>query len=222
MTRAGRVFLLASLAAAAAACALEEPVQVRLDMPGVSPFPPGAFDEIVVTEFRNEAPVPDFDPGPELRTYLAAEIRRAFSGRVSVQARPAADGEPSAADWRAAAAGRDGAVFLAGTVRLTSQVRKAVRDLDLPDGPFRLAGRGLIEQVRWTLAVDVEVISARTGEALFRRTYIENRDYIELDKPADFAFSDLSSGFRERLFPTLLGTTTIESRTLLRRSARPA
>jgi hypothetical protein len=214
--KAGRLALLAALVAAGASCASQGPVAVSLDMPGVSPFPAGAFDEIIVTDFRSEAPVPDLDAGLELRTYLAAEIRRAFRGPVSVQPRPAG-AEPAPAAWRDAAAGRERAVFLTGAVRLTSQVRKAVQDKNLPEGPFNLAGRGLIEQLRWTLAVDLAVISARTGEPLFRKTYRENRDYIELDKAADFAFSDLAAVLRERLLPTLLGTTTIERRTLLRR-----
>lgn len=214
--RAGRLVLLAALAGAAAGCGSEGPVLVRLDMPGVSPFPAGAFDEIIVTDFRNEARLPDLDPGLELRTYLAAEIRRSFEGKVSVQPRPAGD-EPAPAAWREAAAGRGRAVFVTGSVRLDSQVRKAVQDRGLVEGPFSLPGRGLIEKLRWTLVVDLAVISAETGEAVFRRTYRENRDYIELDRPSESAFFDLAFVFREHLFPTLLGAASVESRTLLRR-----
>ncbi|HOW85986.1 MAG TPA: hypothetical protein P5119_02370 [Candidatus Aminicenantes bacterium] len=210
--KAGPLILLAVLAAAA--CGSEGPVLVRLDMPGVSPFQAGDFDEIIVSDFRNDAPLPDLDPGLELRTYLAAEIRRAFPGKVAVLPRPAGD---SPAAWREAAAGHGRAVFVTGAVRLESQIRKAVEDKAWADDPFRIAKRTLIEQLRWTLVVDLEVVSAATGELLFRKTYTENRDYTELDKPADFAFSDLAYVFREHLFPTLLGTTTIESRTLLRR-----
>ena len=210
--KAGPLLLLAVLAGAA--CGSEGPVLVRLDMPGVSPFRPGDFDEIIVTEFRSEAPLPDLDPGPELRTYLAAEIRRVFPGKVALLPRPAGD-DPAA--WQEAAAGHERAVFVTGAVRLESQIRKAVEDKPWSDDPFRIAKRTLIEQLRWTLVVDLEVVSAATGVPLFRKTYTENRDYIELDKPADFAFSDLAYVFREHLFPTLLGTTTIESRALLRR-----
>lgn len=211
----GRAALLAVLvAAAAAACRSDGPVPVRLDMPGVSPFPPGAFEEIIVTDFRTGAPLPELDLGRELGAYIAAEVRRAFPGRVTTGERPSRD-EPAA--WREAAAGRDGAVFLTGVVSLASQVRKAVQDVNVPVGPFKLAGRGLIEHVRWTLAVDLSVVSGLTGEAVFRKDYRESRDYLELDKPADFAFSDLAAVFRGRLLPALLGTTTIEQRTLLRR-----
>ncbi len=218
--RAGRVALLVSLAAFGAAfgaaCRTDGPVLVRLEMPGVSPFAAGAFEEIVVTDFAAGAPVAGLDLGRELQTYLAAELRRAFKGRVSAGARPPG-AAPSPAAWREAAAGREGAVFLTGVVGLTSQVRIAVQDAALPEGPFKLPGRGLIEQVRWTLTVDLEVVSARTGEPAFRKDYRETRDYGELDKPVEFAFSDLAAVFRGRLLPTLLGVPTFESRTLLRR-----
>jgi hypothetical protein len=103
-------------------------------------------------------------------------------------------------------------------VRFGSQVRKALSDKRVPfDSPFNLAGRGLIEQLRWTLLVHVAIISGESGETLFRRPFREDRDYIELDKPADFAFSACSAGFRSRLFPVLLGSPTVEERVLLKR-----
>jgi hypothetical protein len=212
-----RILLFATLLIAAAACRAAAPVLVHVEMPGVSPFPPGSFAEIVVTDFRNGTSLPDFDAGLELQTFLSAELRHAFNGPVSLRSLPAGAEVPPAF-WRQAAAGRDHAVILTGTVRFAGQVRKAVVDKRVPvDGPFKLAGRSLIEQLRWTLLVDVVVISGESGETLFRRTFREDRDYIDLDKPADFAFSDCSAGFRGRLFPVLLGSPTVEERTLLRR-----
>jgi hypothetical protein len=202
---------------AGAGCGDASSLLVRVEIPGVSPFPAGSFAEIVVTDFRNETPLPDLDAGLELQTYLATELRHAFDGTVSVRRLPAGTEIPPAF-WREAAADRARAVILTGTVRLTSQVRKAVVDKHVPvDGPFKLAGRALIEQLRWTLLVDVVVISGANGETLFSRTFREDRDYIELDKPSDFAFNDCSAGFRARLFPVLLGSPTVEERTLLRR-----
>jgi hypothetical protein len=217
-TRVPGVFVvLAAVIAAGASCRSSGPVDVRVSLPGVTPFPAGSFAEIVVTDFRNEVPLPDFDPGHELQSYLAAELRRAFDGTVSPLPLPSgAAASPSF--WREAAAGRDRAVFLTGSVRLESQVRKALQDKNIPvDSPFNIAGRGLIEHRRWTLAVDLAVISGVSGEPLFRKTFREDRDYIDLEKPADFAFSELSGRVRDALFPALLGSPTVEKRTLLRR-----
>ena len=212
-----RVLLFATLLWAGAACRSLGPELVRVEMPGVSPFPPGSFSEIIVTDFRNEAPLPDFDAGRELRTFLESELRHAFDGTVAVLPLPAG-AVVSPESWKDAAAGRSRAVFLTGTVRLAGQVRKAVGGRKVPvDSPFNVTGRALVEQIRWTLSVDLEIISAETGEALYSNTFREDRDYGELDKPAEFAFSDLSSGFRARLFPILLGSPTFEQRMLFRR-----
>ena len=209
--------LLAALSAAAGACQTPDPVLVRVDVPGVSPFPAGSFDEVVVTDFRDETPLPDLDAGLEMQATLAAELRRAFTGTVSLHARPAA-GAAGPSFWREAAAGRGRAVFLTGSVRLSTQIRKAVVGRRIPvDGPFNLAGHALVERRRWTLTVDVAVISGESGEPLYTKSFREDRDYIDLEKPADFAFSDLSAGFRNRLFSALLGTPTVEERSLLRR-----
>ena len=211
------VVVLAALLAASAGCRSASSVEVRVDMPGVPFFRAGTFAEIVVTDFRNELPLPDLDPGLELQSYLAAELRHAFKGMVSLRPLPAETDLPPSF-WREAAAGRDRVIFLTGAVRLASQVRKALQDKSVPvDGPFKLAGRGLIEHCRWTLTVDLVIISGENGEVLYRKTFRDDRDYIDLEKPADFAFSDLSARFRGRLFPLLLGASTIENRTLLRR-----
>lgn len=209
--------LAAALAAAGLSCGSRGPVTVRVSLPGVTPFPPGSFTEIVVTDFRNAAPMPELDAGLELQSYLAGEFRRAFGGRVSVLPLPAAEPVPPAF-WKETAAGRAGVVFVTGTVRLSTQVRKALRkDANVPlDGPFNNTSRALIELRRWTLVVDLAVVSADTGEAVYARSFSDDRDYIDLEKPADFGFSELSAALRDRLFPILLGSSTIEKRSLLR------
>jgi hypothetical protein len=213
--RAPSALLIFAAFAAGAACRGPDLVLVHVAMPGVSPFPPGSFAEIVVTEFRNEANPSDFDAGRALQSYLLDELRRAFPGPVWTGPRPAC---PSPSFWRDAAAGRDGVVFLAGSVRLVSDVRKALKDRKIPtDGPFEVGKRSLIEKLHWTFVVDLAVVSGGTGEPLDERSFREDRDYIDLEKPAEFAFSDMSAAFRDRLFPLLLGSPEIEKRVLLRR-----
>jgi hypothetical protein len=210
---------LAAALLAGAACGSGGPVGVSLDMPGIAVLPPGSFGEIIVTDFAETAPPPDFAAGLELPTYLAAEIGRVFAGPVSRATVPAeaAAGPAPPSFWKEKGAGHEDAVFLTGSVRLTGQVRKAVDRVVPIDRLLNPAGSGLIEQLRWTMAVDVFLISAATGEVLHRTSLREDRDYNELDKPVEFAFSDLSERIRSRLFPALLGASTIERRALLRR-----
>jgi hypothetical protein len=118
----------------------------------------------------------------------------------------------------AAAAGHERAVFLTGSAGLVGQTRKALEKRKLPaGGPFNFDRRGLIERRRWTLSVDLSVVSAATGEVLYKIAFREERDYIDLDKPPEFAFAELADRIRARLFPVLFGASTIEERTLLRR-----
>lgn len=217
-----RGFVPSALAAAllaGTACGHGGPVGVSLNMPGIAVLPPGSFSEIVVTDFADTAPPPDLAPGLELPNYLAAEIGRVFAGPVSRAAVPAeaAAGPAPPSFWKEKGAGHEGAVFLTGSVSLTGQVRKAVDRVMPIDRLFDASRSGLIEQLRWTMAVDVFLVSAATGEILHRTSLREDRDYSELDKPVEFAFSDLSDRIRARLFPALLGTSTIERRALLRR-----
>ncbi|MCU0243652.1 MAG: hypothetical protein MUE80_02670 [Acidobacteria bacterium] len=213
--KAPAVLALSAALTAAAACGAA-PVEIGLDLPGLAALPAGAYGEIVVTDLAEPAPVPGFAAGTELSAYLAAELGRSFPGRVSRAAGPAAAlaGQPPGAAWREAGAGLDRAVFLTGTVTLAGRVRKAVDKAAPSDGPFK---RTLVERMQWTMTVDLVFVSAATGEAVHRTSLSEEREYTELDKPAEFAFSDLSQRVRDRLLPALLGTTTLERRTLLRR-----
>jgi hypothetical protein len=206
--------------AAAAACRSTVPVDVRVSLPGISPFAPGAFTAVRVAGFRDEAPFEEFQPGPALEDALADGLRRELKSRSVSVARAAVRavaGRDDAAIWKSAGAAEPpGTVYLAGSVKLVGDVRKAL-DKHVPvDGPFDLVGR-LLAKRRWRLAAEIYVISAATGETLHRETVDEYQDYGELDKPAEFAFSELSARVLARLCQVLCGSPTFEVRTLLKR-----
>jgi hypothetical protein len=200
------VFALAVALAAGPACRSAQSVDVRIDMPGVSPFPAGSFGTVSVTDFREDEPVEGFAAGRSLRDYLAEEIDRAFEGPVTRT--------ESASE--ALAAGAKHCLVVTGSVRLATEVRKALDSKRPPvEGPFRSAERGLIEVRRWTMTTDIFILDGTDGTTLLSRAYREERDYTDLEKPAEFAFSELSARVRARLLPVLLGTATIEKRTLI-------
>jgi hypothetical protein len=206
--RAAAVSVLAAALAAGAACRSAGPVEVRVNMPGVTALQAGSFDEVIVTEFRETSPLAELAVGRQLRDGLAEAIDRAFEGPVSKLATPE----------EALAAGRKRTIILAGEVALTTEVRKALDSKNaLVEGPFKAEGRGLIEVRRWMMTLALSVLSAADGATLYRREFREQRDYTDLEKPADFAFSELSDRIRARLLPLLLGTPTLEARTLLGR-----
>jgi hypothetical protein len=207
-----------AILAAGAACRATAPVPVRVEMPGISPFPSGSLTAIIVTNFRNDALIPGFDAGLELQAYIAAEIGSVFKGSVSRLALSSdvAAGNAGPSFWRDAGAGRDRAVFLTGSLSFASQLRKALKGTRASlDRPFKAADRRLFERLHWTLRVDMFLISAASGEILFQKTFREERDYSDIEKPAEFAFSELSGRIRAKLLTVLLGSSTIEPRTLL-------
>lgn len=205
--RSAALAVLAAVLAAGAACRPEALVPVSVDIPAPALFPPGSLAAIVVTDFRDEAPRADLRPGRELRDYLAAELGRVFKGTVSLAEAPPAP-----------AAGPADAVILTGAVRIDGHVRKALQSGGAPaDSPFRTEGRALVERRRWTLEVDLLIVSAATGETVHRLAIRGARDYIDLDKPVETAFFELADAVRDRLFRVLLGRPSVEKRALLRR-----
>ncbi len=211
---------IAAVLLAAAGCRSTDPLDVHVSMPGVSPFAPGTFKAIVITRFQEETPVADFAAGAALEAALEARLRSGTRGlveRITRSKVEAVAGRDEPAVWRTAGAaeGPD-TIYLAGSVKMSSQVRKALDRNAVTDGPFDLKAR-LLAKCRWQLEVDLYVISAATGETLHHQTWRETEDYNELDKTAEFAFSALSERVLDRLKEILFASPTIEVRTLLRR-----
>lgn len=218
--KTGRAVLAAAvLIAAGAACRSSGPLDIRVSLPGVSPFPPGTFSTIILTRLRDDAPPPDFAPGPALEEVLVNGLRRDLKDSAGLVERNTDEALARAADpaaWKAAGEGKaPGTAFLAGSVLLTAKTLKAVDKKSLADGPFDLVRR-LLAKRRWTLEAEIAVVSAATGETLYRETFRESQDYSELDKSAEFAFSELADRVLGRVSQALLGRPTIEARTLLR------
>jgi hypothetical protein len=221
--KARRVVRLAAVLAvvfATSACRSTGPLDVHLSVPGVSPFEAGSVQAIIVTGFRDEAPLKDFQAGAALGEALETGLRSGTKGRLERVVRanvPAVAGTDEPAVWKALGAAEEpGTVYLAGSVRLTGEIRKALDRNAVADGPFDLVGR-LLARRRWRLAVEIYVISATTGETLYHETCREYQDYNELDKAAEFALSELSERVVDRLKEVLAASPTIEVRTLLRR-----
>jgi hypothetical protein len=205
---------------AGAGCRSTDPLDVYVSLPGVSPFAPGTFRAIIIASFRDEAPLPDFEAGSALEEALEVGLKSGTKGQVERVTRakvPAVAGRDEAPVWKALGAAEEpGTIYLAGSIRMSGDIRKAIDRNVIAEGPFDLVGR-LLAKRRWRLTVEVYVISAATGEALHHQTWSEYEDYNELDKAAEFAFSELSARVLDQLKAILFASPAIEVRTLLRR-----
>jgi hypothetical protein len=192
--------------------------QVTVAIPLASPAAVANDKEIVVMDFIETSGIPDCSLGRKLAEYLETEIRREFKGKVSRRGAPPGEGAttPGAEFWRSAVAGLDGAAVLAGSVGLSQDVQKALRDIDIPkDGPFKLENRGLLERKRFILTFQALLIDAVTGEVILKKDFKETRFYTDIEQTAEFALFDLFPLVKAKLFPALFGRQTTVERYLL-------
>ncbi|MDH4196462.1 MAG: hypothetical protein OEW05_03540 [Candidatus Aminicenantes bacterium] len=215
-----RFLILAALAWSAAGCAAVDPYRsVRIELPGVTPFNIAHYREILVVPFKEEAPPPaGFALAKEATAYLAEDLERDFKGRV-LTLEPTAAGPPAPEDeaaWKEKGAAHPQALFLTGTVRLSSEVRKAINENDRDvEGPFKQTGSGLSERRLYTLNLSLGLIDAATGRAVYRQDYKETKTYVATKQPAEFAFFELAQRAKLKFFRTILGTERFQERYLL-------
>jgi hypothetical protein len=216
-----RFFVLSALALGAIGCSVVDPFRsVRIDLPGVTPFKLSDYREILVVPFKEEASPADFALAKEATAYLAEELERDFKGPVVTLS--AAEAAPPAledeAAWKEKGTGHPQALFLAGVVRLTSEVRKAINENERDvEGPFKKTGTGLSERRLFTLTLTLGLVDAATGRTVYRRDYKEVKTYIARKQPAEFAFYELAERVRLKFFRTILGAERVQERYLLSR-----
>jgi len=168
-------------------------VEPRPDEAGAALLAPGRYAAILVSDFADGAPWPDFPTGAEAAAYFVREMTPRFEGTVSRWAGPAS-----------VPPGGDRAVMLTGSAALTRIQRKALRRRAAPvEGPFRAPGAALDEQAVYTLELSVNL--SASGGVLFERNFKETRVYEDIEKPPDFALYELLDRVRVELFPVLFG-----------------
>jgi hypothetical protein len=216
-----RRLLLAVLVLGACGCSAVDPYRsVRIELPGVAPLKLSDYREILVVPFKEEASPAGFALAKEATAFFAEELGREFKGTVVTL--PAAEAGPPALDdeaaWKDKGAGHPQALFLAGVVRLSSEVRKAINENERDvEGPFKKTGTGLSERRLYTLTMTLGLVDAATGRPLYRKEYKEVRTYIATKQPAEFAFYELADRVQLKFFHTILGTERIQERYLLSR-----
>lgn len=199
-------------------CALETTRSLRFEAPARSPVRHEDFDRIVILGFREADPVAGFEAGENLAEYLAYEIGVRLRDRASreetVPENDAVFEDP--AFWKEIGAEAGNAVFVTGNVRFTQETRKALAaDEREIDGPFKSEFSGFTERTMFTLTADLLLISASTGDILFRREYREAKAYENVSQPAAFAFNELARRMRPKFFTVLFGETRSQERTLM-------
>lgn len=211
--------VLGLLSLLAAGCVSSAPVSLLIDLPSPEPFPWASFERLIIVDLKDAPPATEVDAGRTLAEALAAALGRASQLPVSRRLLPP-DERPGTvlptSGFDATGAGES--VCVTGTARLTTQTRKALQQGAVPvDGPFKLDNRGLIERRRYEMAVDLRLFALPSGRLLFERAFREEKEYLDTEKPADFALAELADLVRDRLLRALSSSPAPETRVLLRR-----
>jgi hypothetical protein len=200
-------------------CASDSYWKLRIEIPGKTTFALDQYSEVVVTNFLIKEETKDFDLNKELVDYFSSEIGQNFNGKVSVK-EVTFEEEPfkNEAFWKNLLPTQKRAILFTGGVSYTEEIRKTILEKKKKkryEEPFVSKERSLAERRFYTLNIDLYIIDAKTGKALYTRNFKESKGYENPKQTAPFAFFDLIQGVKTKLMRNILGEATIQERYLI-------
>jgi hypothetical protein len=188
-------------------------------MPRKSPINLENYKEIIVTNFLVKEESKDFDINQELDNYIVAELRQNVDKKVSSQ-KIAIENSDMFEDqplWKGLFPDQKEALIFAGSVEYTQEIRKAIKSAEKRRFETPFPDESRIEERRfYSLSLQVFLIDAQSGEALYKRTFKENKSYQNPNQTAYFAFYDLMMTVKDKLFRQVLGEEQIQERYLIK------
>ena len=201
-------------------CVTNEYWKLRVEIPRKTPFNLEAYDEIIVTPFLVKEASADFDLNKEIVEFFVGEMKRKTENNVSTQEidLDAEDNFSSSTFWKGLQAEPAGKLYMTGSAEYTEETRKALlkKAKKRYEDPFPSQSR-LEERKFFTLKVNLFLIDAQSGEALYKREFNETKAYDNPNQTAYFAFFDLIQQVKEKLLRTVLGAEQVQERYLITR-----
>jgi len=199
-------------------CTSSSYLKLRVEIPRRTAFNLEQFSEIVITNFFIKKRTKKFDLNQELVNYFASEIEREFKGKTSSKT-ISLEKEEVFSDkefWKNLSLDLKGAVLLTGSAQYSEEIRKAISETK-KDYSEDLSSKGKIMEERrfYTLSLNLCLIDAKTGEALYKRSFKESKGYKNPNQTAPFAFFELIQIVKGKFFRNILGGTKIQERYLI-------
>lgn len=199
-------------------CTSSSYLKLRVEIPRRAAFNLEQFSEIVITNFFIKKRTKKFDLNQELVNYFASEIEREFKGKTSSKT-ISLEKEEIFSDkefWKNLSLDLKGAVLLTGSAQYSEEIRKAISETK-KDYSEDLSSKGKIMEERrfYTLSLNLYLIDAKTGEALYKRSFKESKGYKNPNQTAPFAFFELIQIVKGKFFRNILGGTKIQERYLI-------
>ena len=199
-------------------CASNDYWKLRIEVPGKTSFNLDQYNEVVITNFLIREETKDFSLNQELVDYFSFEIGQNFKGKVSKK-EITFEEEPfkNEAFWKNLLPDRKKVILFTGGVQYTEEIRKAIlqKQKDRFEDPFVSKKRRLAERRFYTLNLDLYIIDAKTGKALYKRNFKESKGFENPKQTAPFAFFELIQRVKAKFFRNLLGQTSIQERYLI-------
>ncbi len=200
-------------------CASNDYWKLKIEVPGRAVFNLDQFSEIVITNFLIEEETKDLDLNQELVDYFSFEIGQNFKGTVSSKKIAFEKEEPfkNEAFWKNLLPDRKEAILFTGGVQYTEEIRKAILQKQKArfEDPFVSKKRSLAERRFYTLNLDLYIIDAKTGKALYKRNFKESKGFENPKQTAPFAFFELIQRVKAKFFRNILGEANIQERYLI-------
>ena len=199
-------------------CSSNDYWKLRIEVPGKTSFNLDQYNEVVITNFLIKKEIKDFNLNQELVDYFSFEITKNFKGKVSIK-EITFEEEPfkNEAFWKNLLPDRKEAILFTGGVQYTEEIRKAIlqKKKDRFEDPFVNKKRSLAERRFYTLNLDLYIIDAKTGKALYKRNFKESKGFENPKQTAPFAFFELIQKVKAKFFRDILGVASIQERYLI-------
>ncbi len=199
-------------------CASNDYWKLRVEVPGKTSFNLDQYNEVVITNFLIKEETKGFNLNQELVDYFSFEIGQNFKGKVSIK-EITFEEEPfkNEAFWKNLLPDRKEAILFTGGVQYTEEIRKAIlqKQKERFEDPFVSKKRKLAERRFYTLNLDLYIIDAKTGKALYKRNFKESKGFQNPKQTAPFAFFELIQRVKAKFFRNILGEARIQERYLI-------
>ncbi len=200
-------------------CASSDYWKLRIEVPGKTSFDLDQYNEVVVTNFLIKEETKDLDLNHELVDYFSFEIGQNFKGKVSSRKISFEKEEPfkNEAFWKNLLPAQKNAVLFTGGAQYIEEIRKAIlqEKTERYEDPFISKKKGLAERRFYTLDLNLYIIDAKTGKALYTRNFKESKGYENPRQTAAFAFFDLIQRVKAKFFRNILGEANIQERYII-------
>lgn len=200
------------------ACAGGNADKLTIEIPGKPGMDLAAFDKIVLTDFMVKDDKSTFDINQDFLEYFSFELGQNLDKEIETRdfVPPNIESFEDAAFWQSRFPELKKSLLFTGSISFREESRKALiqKKGDKFETPFQPQPK-LAQQRFFAIEVDIALIDAATGNAIFNRNFKERRTYNNPNQTSRFAYYDLMQVVKDKLLQDLGGKRQNQDRYLI-------